>query len=76
MPYCSNGSKIVKELNEGPVGGNYSRDNTGHNILRDGYYWTILFKYSHSYSRKCDVCKRSGGRFSKAVGLLQPFTIS
>ena len=31
-------SKFVKELHDGPLGGNFSGDTNTHNILRDGYY--------------------------------------
>ena len=69
-------SKIVKELHDGPAGGNYYGDATTHKILRAGYYWTTLFKYAHAYTRKCGLCQRSGGKLAKAVGPLQPITIS
>ena len=69
-------SKIVIELHDEPAGGNYSGDTIAHKILRAGYYWQTLFKYSHAYARKCDVCQRSGGKLLKAAGSLQPVTIS
>ena len=31
-------SKFVKELHDGPLGGNFSGDTNTHKILRDGYY--------------------------------------
>ena len=49
-------SKIVKELHDERAGGHYSGDTIAHKILRAGYYWPTLFKDSHSYARKCDVC--------------------
>ena len=48
-------SKIAKELHDGPARGHYSGDTIAHKILRAGYYWQTLFKYSHAYARKCDV---------------------
>ena len=69
-------SKVVKELHDGPAGGHFSGDTIAHKILIDGYYWPMLFKDAHAYARKCDVCQRSGGRLSKAVGPLQPIIIS
>ena len=69
-------SKIVKELHDEPEGGNYSGDTIAHKILRAGYYQPTLFKDSHAYARKCDVCQRSGGKLEKAMGTLQPVTIS
>ena len=35
-----------------------------------------MFKDSHTYARKCDVCYRSGGKLSKSARPLQPVTIS
>ena len=35
-----------------------------------------MFKYSHDYARKCDVCHRSGGKLSKEARPLQLVTIS
>ena len=69
-------SKVVKELHDDPAGGNLSGDTTTHNILRAGDYLPTLFKYSHAYGRKCDVCQISGGILSKAAGPLQPVIIS
>ena len=51
-------------------------DTITHKILRVGYYWPNLFKDSHAYVRKCDVCHRSGGKLSKATRPLQLVTIS
>ena len=69
-------SKVVKELHDGPARENYSRDNTAHKIIIDGYYWSMLFKDAHSYARTSNVCQRSGGRLSKVAGPLQPVIIS
>ena len=52
------------------------RDTIAHTILRAGYFWPRLFKDSHAYARKCDVCQRSGGILQKAVGPLHPFIVS
>ena len=69
-------TKVVKELHDHSVGGHFSRDTTDHKILRAGiYYWPTLFKDAHNYTRKCDVCQRSGGRLSKEIGPLQPIII-
>ena len=69
-------AKMVKELNDGPAGGNYLGDTTSHKILRAGYYWPTLFKETHTYVRKCDVFLRSGGRLVRAAGPLQPVRVS
>ena len=36
----------------------------------------MLFKYAHSYVRKCDTCQRSGGRQAKAAGPIKRVIIS
>ena len=69
-------AKVVKELHDGPAGGNYSGDTTTYNILREGYYWPTLFKDTHAYVRKCDVCQRSGGRLVREAGQIQPVLVS
>ena len=68
-------SKVVKELHDGPTGGNFLGDTIAHKFLRDGYYWPTLYKYAHAYVRKCDVFQRSGGRIAKVVGPLQTIII-
>jgi len=45
--------KVLSELHDGPAGGHYGGDTTAHKILRIGYYWPSLFKYSHAYARRC-----------------------
>ena len=55
-------SKVVKELHDGPVGGNFSGYTMEHKILRVGYYWPTLVKDAYAYLGKCDTCRRSGGR--------------
>eukprot|EP00253_Pinus_taeda_P002923 PITA_02923 len=54
--------KVLQELHNGPTGGHYAGDATTHKILRAGYYWPTLFKDSHSYVRKCQVCQTTAGR--------------
>ena len=67
--------KVVTELRDGPAGGHFLGDTTAHKILRAGYYWPTLFKYSHTHVRKCDACQRSIGRQSKAARPLKPVII-
>ena len=69
-------TKVIKELHDGPAGGNFSGHTITHKILRAGYYWPTLFKDTHAYIRKCDTCQMSGGRQANAVGPLQPIIIS
>jgi hypothetical protein len=42
--------KVLKELHDGLVGGNFARETTTQKILREGYYFPTVFKYAHSYS--------------------------
>jgi hypothetical protein len=67
--------KVLSELHDGPVGGHFGGDTTTHKILRDGYYWPTLFKYSHAYARKCQECQRATGKEKKHVFPLQPVII-
>jgi hypothetical protein len=64
--------KVMFELHDGPAGGLYGGDNTAHKILRPGYYWPSLFKYSHVYARICQQCQKSAGREKKVAFPLQP----
>jgi hypothetical protein len=42
--------KVLRDKHDGPFGGHFSRDTTAHMVLRVGYYYPTLFKYSHAYS--------------------------
>eukprot|EP00253_Pinus_taeda_P010165 PITA_10165 len=72
--------KVLQELHDGPAGGHYAEDATAHKILRAGYYWPTLFKDSHSYVRKCQICQTTAGRQRKlsmplqSVNIEQPFS--
>ena len=57
--------KVLQELHDGPAGGHYAGDATSYKILRVGYYWPTLFKDSHNYVRKCQVCQTAAGRQKK-----------
>jgi hypothetical protein len=57
--------KVLSELHDGPVGGNFGGDTTINKILRVGYYWPTLFKDSHAYARKCPECQKAVGREKK-----------
>ena len=43
--------KVLIDLHDEPVGGNFSKDTTAHKILRAGYYWPTLFKDAHAHVR-------------------------
>eukprot|EP00253_Pinus_taeda_P019223 PITA_19223 len=66
---------FLQELHDGPAGGHYVGDTTAHKILRAGYYWPTLFKDSHNYVRKCQVCQTSAGRQKKPSLPLQSVNI-
>eukprot|EP00253_Pinus_taeda_P008335 PITA_08335 len=72
--------KVLQELHNGPARGHYVVDATAHKILRTRYYWPTLFKDSHSYMRKCQVCQTTAGRQKKPsmplqlVNIEQPFS--
>eukprot|EP00253_Pinus_taeda_P036025 PITA_36025 len=67
--------KVLQKLHDGPAGRHYARDATAHKILRAGYYWPTMFKDSHSYVRKCQVCQTTTGRQRKPSLPLQPVNI-
>eukprot|EP00253_Pinus_taeda_P009426 PITA_09426 len=67
--------QMCEELHDGPAGGHYAGDATAHKILRIGYYWPTLFKDSHNYVRKCQVCQTTAGRQKKPSLPLQPVNI-
>eukprot|EP00253_Pinus_taeda_P034443 PITA_34443 len=67
--------KVLQELHDGPAGGHYAGDATAHKILRAGYYWPTLFKDSHSYMRKRQICQTTAGRQRKLSMPLQPVNI-
>ena len=75
----SEAEKVLQELHDGPAGRHYVGDATAHKILRAGYYWPTLFKDSHNYVRKCQVCQTAAGRQKKPslplhlVNIEQPF---
>ena len=49
---------IIASCHDSACGGHFSGQLTGQKILRAGYFWPTLFKDSHAYVRKCDVCQR------------------
>eukprot|EP00253_Pinus_taeda_P026474 PITA_26474 len=71
----SEADKVLQELHDGPAGGHDAGDATTHKILRAGYYWSTLFKDSHSYVRKCQACQTTAGRQKKPSLSLQPVNI-
>jgi hypothetical protein len=68
--------KVLKELHDGPAGGNFVGNTTTRKILRDDYYWPTLFRDAHTYTRNCKTCQMSAGREKRAIIPLQPVAIS
>lgn len=66
---------VLKKMHNGRVGGHYGGETTTHKILRVGYYWPIVFKNSHAYTRKCKICQMAIGRERNLVVPLQPIMI-
>jgi hypothetical protein len=57
--------KVLSEFHSGSEGSQLGSEKTSHKVLRDGYYWTTLFKYSHAISRKCRICQKVAGQVKK-----------
>jgi hypothetical protein len=73
---CEDADKVLKELHDGPTGGQFAGNTSAHKILRDGYYWPTLFKYAHTYARNCKTCQMNVGKEKRVVVPLQPVTVS
>jgi hypothetical protein len=65
--------RVLLELHDGPIGGQFGGDTTTQKILRVSYYRPTLSKDSHSYAIKCQECQRSAG---KEISLLFPYNLS
>jgi hypothetical protein len=44
------------DLHAGHYGGHFAACTTAHNILREEYYWPIIFFHTHRYVRSCQPC--------------------
>jgi hypothetical protein len=67
--------RVLDELHSGDVRGHFGGETTAHKVLRDGYYWTTLFKYDHTLSHKCIICQKAAGRVKKTTFPLNPVTV-
>jgi len=67
--------RVLKDMHDGPAIGHFLVDTTTHNILRDGYYRTTLFKDTHAYSHNCETCQKYVGREYNGVVPLQPIVV-
>jgi hypothetical protein len=68
--------KVLNELHDGPVGGNFAGNTISHKILRVGYYWPTLFRDAYTYARNCKTCQISTRREKREVVPLQPVVIT
>jgi hypothetical protein len=66
---------VLKEVHNGPTGGNFSGETTTNKILRVDYYWLNMFRDAHTRVRTCKVCLLSAGKENKASISLQPVKI-
>ncbi|XP_070041252.1 uncharacterized protein [Nicotiana tomentosiformis] len=49
---------VLQEIHEG-ICGNYSgAESLVHKVIRAGYYWADMEKYTKQFVRKCDKCQR------------------
>jgi hypothetical protein len=67
--------KVLVELHSSDVGGHFGGDMTAHKVLRAGYYYPTLFKYSHTLAHKCIICQKAAGRVKKVAFPLQSVTV-
>jgi hypothetical protein len=72
---CEYAEKVLKEIYDGPAGGDFAGNTTAHKILRVVYYWPTLFKDAHTYARNCKTCQISTGREKREVVPLQPVVV-
>jgi hypothetical protein len=63
---CGNADKVLKELHDGPIGGNFAGNTTTHKILRVVYYFPTLFRDALTYARNCKTCQITAGREKRA----------
>jgi hypothetical protein len=71
-----NAKKVMRELHDIPMGGNFAGEIMTRKLLRGGYYWPTLFRDAHAYARKCKTFQVNAGRENRVVIPLQLMTIS
>jgi len=70
---------VLSEAHQGISGGHFRGDILGRKILQAGLWWPTVFKDSHEYASRCDVCQRIGQPIAKdmmphtPVLALEPF---
>ena len=63
--------KVLVELHSVSSGEHFGGETIAHKVLKVGYYWPMLFKDSHAFARKCQVCQKFVGREKRVVFTLQ-----
>jgi hypothetical protein len=67
--------ELMREFHEGICGGNFSPTATSHNIIRDRFYWTSIFRDSYSTIRKCVSCQQFSGKMKRPAMSLHPIIV-
>jgi hypothetical protein len=68
--------KVLLEFHAGESGGHFGGDTTTHKVLRDGYYWPMLFRDAHALCHKCTICQKASGWLHKPSFPLQPISLN
>jgi hypothetical protein len=67
--------EFIKEIHEGVYGGHFSPMVTSHRIIQDGFYWSMLFRYVHTFVRKCFPCQKFSGKEKRVSMPLKKITV-
>ena len=51
---------ILKACHDGPCGGHFVNQRTGHKVLQTRYYWPTIFKDAKKFVQACDSFQRAG----------------
>ena len=62
---------LLKYFHDGPCGGHFSNQRTGHKILRMGYFWPNIFQDAKKYVQTCDSFQCMGQPTHRDEMLLQ-----
>ena len=54
--------ELMKECHEGICGGSFAPIAITHKIIRVGFYWPSILKYSYATTRKCVSCQQFSGK--------------
>ena len=66
---------LLVDLHAGLAGGHYSGETTSHKVLREGYYWPTMLKYTYNIVRKCEPCQKCVGKLRNPAFPLQPVIV-